>query len=239
MVDIIKDPITAPPKVNKTEGKPDVVILLDESGSMAGHRDEVVSTFNEYVQSIKKTAHSVSLYTFDSEGWSGNINIRLKEKLFKVNPSRVPKLTNADYEPTGATPLFDSMGAIMQKFDNSGRNVQFVTHTDGQENASKEWNFESLENYIAKLTKKGWLFVYLGEGVQGKETMSSFQGLKMDYSSHNRVRVMKGLAQTTALYASGVGNSMSEYAVDGSDTLNMDDETVEVKSSQHTVNAGR
>lgn len=213
MIDIIKE-TPASTGTTTTKGKPDVVILLDASGSMAGHRDSVVSTFNEYVEKVRADAHSISLYTFDSNG--------IREKILHENPSRIRKLTHDDYLPGAMTPLFDAMGKVMQKFDGSERNVQFVTHTDGLENDSKEWNLNKLKEYIETLTNKGWLFVYLGEGVDGFGQMSNFQGVKFAFSSQNRDSTMCGLAASTSLYAATASNVASSYTDNADGVIDVD-----------------
>lgn len=194
--------------------KPHVVVLLDESGSMMMHREAVVSTFNEYVASVQDTAMSVSLYTFDSKG--------IREKMYKQATRLARTLTLNDYKPDGMTPLYDAMAKVMSEFDNKGdTQVQFVVHTDGIENYSKEWTFDKLQEYIEQLTKKGWLFVYLGEGLEGRESMKDFKGLKMNFDSHNRGAAMRSVAGSTQTYADLGSNIASDYTEDGSDTINV------------------
>lgn len=201
---IIKDHVT---------NKPDVVVLLDASGSMALHQQAVVDTFNEYVESVQDIANSISLYTFDCAG--------VVEKLLKVDPSNV-KITTDDYSPRGMTPLYDAMGIVIGKFaDYSTRNVQFVTHTDGAENSSKEWTYPKLEEYIKTLTDKGWLFVYLGEGVSGKEEMSKFQGVKMNFDSNCRGIAMKRMSDTTTIYGTSGSNTMDAYTSDANGNIDI------------------
>ena len=112
MVDIIKDASAS--TSTATTGKPDVVILLDASGSMGGNEESVVSTFNEYVEKVKDTAHSISLYMFDSHG--------IREKIHRENPNRIKKLTRDDYIVGAMTPLYDAMGKVMNEFNQSTRN---------------------------------------------------------------------------------------------------------------------
>jgi hypothetical protein len=205
MLEIIKDPINSNSQFNtKTQGKPDVVILLDMSSSMSPYRDTVISTFNEYVASVKETANTLSLYMFDTNG--------IREKILKENPSRIRKLNRDDYTPCGGTPLYDAMGILIKKFESSKRNVQFVTHTDGEENASKEWNFISLNAYITAMTARGWLFTYLGEGISGAKEFTKFDsGLKVMYSPNNRGLAMKNFAMSTTTYSSTCSNELQNY----------------------------
>ena len=193
--------------------KPHVVVLLDESGSMSSHRTEVITTFNEYVESVKDSAKTVSLYTFDSNG--------IKERFHKVPVDSVSNLTQDDYQPNALTPLYDAMGDVMNRFADGKRNVQFVTHTDGLENASHEWTFEKLDKRIEELTSKGWLFVYLGEGLSGQQALTNFKGLKLDFNPVTRNVGMQALASTTTLYASTGENKAQNYTSNNSDRIDV------------------
>lgn len=213
MVDIISDPIGAPPQPESVV-QPHAVFLLDESGSMTGFRAEVVSTFNEYVNSVKGTAKTVSLYTFDTRG--------IREKIYKIPPERCKRLELKDYDPNAGTPLYDAMATVINKFKHETRPVQFFSHTDGHENASAEWTKASLDELIAVQTHAGWLFTYLMEGLRGREAMSAFQGLKMGFSPTNRVQAMHAAVSSTALYSQTMDNNAVNYTVDGTDNLDLD-----------------
>lgn len=193
---------------------PHAVVLIDASWSMAGHENEVVTTFNEYVESVLDIVKTVSLYMFDSNG--------IMEVFYRKAPAAVRKLTLDDYNPGAMTPLFDSMGKVMQKFDEEAK-VQFVTHTDGLENDSKEFDYQSISAYIEKKTKDGWLFTYLGEGLRGQEQTRALQGVKLNFSSHFRSQAMKGLAETTAFYAATGSNAVSAYAGNATGEIDVDE----------------
>ena len=230
MVDIVQDHITAPSqerdrKPQKQTQKPHVVILLDESGSMISHQAAVVSTFNEYRDSVKQTAKTISLYAFHSDGQFGDPKVIIRELIYKMSPSRVPNLKSASYDPNGGTPLYDSMAAIMDKFRGSDRPVQFVTHTDGQENTSREMSYQGIADKIDQFTRhKGWLFVYLGEGLQGRTAVQEMPGLKMMFSPGNRGMAMNSLAGVTTSYAMSNDADAGSYTVSGKDTLEVDDD---------------
>jgi hypothetical protein len=208
MLEITKKHISPESVQGKTQGKPDVVILLDSSSSMSPYREKVISTFNEYVASVKETANTISLYQF----YSDYLNVgHIIESIYKENPSRIKKLGYTDYCPNGGTPLYDAMGTLIKKFESSKRNVQFVTHTDGEENTSKEWLFETLNAYITAMTARGWLFTYLGEGL-GARTINRFDaGLKFNYSPNNRESAMRNFAMATSTFATTSSNQLQSY----------------------------
>lgn len=214
MVKIIDDNLLVQNTTHQPGTKPDVVVLLDASGSMGSHADQVISTFNEYVESVRDTAHTISLFTFDSNG--------IRQKLLRVPPARVPRLGKRDYVPSAMTPLYDAMGVVITKFIHNDRPVQFVTHTDGAENSSEEWNFNAIDE-LMKIRQKqdNWLFVHLGEGIEGRDQMQSFTGLKMNFDSQSRDQVMRSLGDTTVMYAAVASADATQYTTNGSDTVNI------------------
>lgn len=225
MIDIVKSPISGVTHQSPApEAKPRVVVLLDESGSMGSWREQVVSTFNEYVKSVENTAESISLYTFDSTG--------IREKIFNEAPGRIRKLTMADYMPNAMTPLYDAMGKVILKYQDDRHPIQFVTHTDGLENHSSEWNYPRLQELIDIQTKKGWLFVYLGEGDLGKAAVKDFQGLKVNFSPENRIHSMSHLANSTAAYSTTRSTNAGDYTQHGGDTLDVDELAKQIKSEE-------
>jgi len=226
MVSIISDPVDAPSRPESIV-KPDVVFLIDESGSMSPHRSAVVSTFNEYVAQVKGTAKTISLYTFDSMG--------IRERIFKVDPNRVKRLSDDDYRPNASTPLYDAMGQVITKFQYQNRPVQFFTHTDGMENASTEWTKASLDELIATMQDQHkWLFVHLMEGLEGRAAMKDFAGLKMGFSPHNRSSVMGMSVNSTALYSATMDSNPVSYTSSGKDTIDVD-EGEEIKTREGTA----
>ncbi len=163
--------------------KTHVVMLLDESTSMGPHRSAVVTTFNEYVNSLKEGSRTwLSLFKFAGESLptgtsifgvqnhqKGSVAPDTLKKVFenrKVNETY--PLTSEQYSPHGWTPLYDAIGALIKRTKHrlpKEAKVLFVIHTDGQENTSKRYNQEDIKRMIGKCEKKrGWTFVYLGEG---------------------------------------------------------------------------
>ena len=214
MIDIISDPVGAPPQPDNVV-KPHAVFLLDESGSMNPYRTEVVSTFNKYVSDVRGTAKTVSLYTFDSTG--------IREKIYLIPPERVKQLSEADYEPGAMTPLYDAMGVVINKFIHETRPVQFFTHTDGQENHSKEWTKAALDELIAHQKQhRNWLFTYLMEGIEGRRALETFDGLKVAFSPGMRGQAMNMVASSTSMYASTMDSNAGSYTLTGTDEIDVD-----------------
>jgi uncharacterized protein YegL len=81
-------------------------------------------------------------------------------------------LTNGDYTPGGLTALYDTIGNAITDIENQAKYtkrehkasmVMMVIITDGQENASREYDSRKVKEMIQELEKsKNWQFIYLG-----------------------------------------------------------------------------
>lgn len=219
--------------------KTHVVMLLDESTSMSPHRQAVVDTFNQYTKEVRKTTKRcwLSLFKFAGSGMNGTL------RLSKVFENRKLKecypLTTPQYTPNGWTPLYDAIGQVINRTKKrlpKEARVLFVIHTDGQENTSKKHNQESIKALIKKMEKRGWTFVYLGEGAEAWNAGYDF-GIDnvANFSSNLRGQAMGSLATSTAFYASNAvsGQSMQNlYGAAGveADAID-DDDTPHVSST--------
>lgn len=214
---------------NKTKTKPAskpvdsnkptlVCLLLDRSGSMASCKQEVIGGFNAYVDGLKDEKDMrFTLTQFDSGG------IDILHDAVPVN--RVAKMTDKTYQPRGNTPLYDAMGktirAAQQKAGDKYK-VLFVTQTDGQENASSEWNHQSIRELIKSMEdKEHWTFVYLGMGLMGWNQMRDLShgtqsvGNVMNFSIPNTKKAFAANVKATQMYdrccATGQSVSASFY----------------------------
>lgn len=140
------------------------LIILDESGSMELIKREAVSGFNETVQTIKTAQkkfpsqqHFVSLVTFNGDKIS---------TVYDVLPvAEIAELRDGDFHPNCTTPLYDAMGmsllALEQKVGDN--DVVLITIiTDGEENASHEFDGMHIRALVERLRGKHWVFTYIG-----------------------------------------------------------------------------
>lgn len=145
-------------------GKFLVNLIIDESGSMAGQKNDVIGGVNDYINGLRadvENEYRVSLTLFDT---SQNITVRIGEP---IPISRFPALTAASYAPRGGTPLYDAIGNVMAASrPNEAEDVLFVIFTDGEENSSREWNIETVRKVILEHEARGETFLYLGQGLE-------------------------------------------------------------------------
>ena len=131
-------------------------------------REPTIRGFNELVQSVQGLAREfpekkqvVSLTTFNGAG--------IREKLFLQESSALQPLTLADYRPDSMTPLHDAIGQSVSRLRNVltttgavNYQVLVTVHTDGEENASKEFTRPVIRQLIEQLKEQGWTFTYIG-----------------------------------------------------------------------------
>ena len=71
-------------------------------------------------------------------------------------------LTPADYIPCCTTPLYDAIGTTSKSAGNPAKSASVTIITDGYENASREFDFNTISRLIAQYKQEGWLFAYIG-----------------------------------------------------------------------------
>lgn len=142
------------------------LIILDESGSMQSIKHATISGFNEVVQTVKgvekqfpEQEHFISLVTFNGLG--------IKTLLLNEPVAKLDQIDEKKYQPESMTPLFDAMGfsliRLKKEVENyTDYNVLVTILTDGEENASREYDGEAIKKLIEELSLKNWTFTYIG-----------------------------------------------------------------------------
>ena len=142
------------------------LIILDESGSMQSIKQPTINGFNEIIQSIRhdakqtaEVAQWINFYSFNGAG--------IKEILPLGRVEELPLLSEESYQPDHMTPLYDAIGYACSKLrfaieKANNYSVLVTILTDGEENASKEFDHNGVSRLIAALKEKGWVFTYIG-----------------------------------------------------------------------------
>lgn len=141
-----------------------IQLLIDRSGSMYGIRSDAeggVKTFIEEQRALPGKC-TLRFAHFDDR-------YEIVHESLPIADAPVYVLT-----PRGSTALLDAWGRTMVDFgaelaalseDERPDNVVFVVVTDGLENSSTEWTYESVSVKVKEQTEKwGWKFLYLGSG---------------------------------------------------------------------------
>lgn len=150
------------------------LIVLDESGSMRCITRATISGCNETIQTIRMMQeqttetqrHYVSIYLFDT---TKSRYIIKEEKVDKVR-----EITEEDYRPYASTPLFDALGftltELKRTIEKEKETLGYVTIiTDGYENASCEYNLNSVKSLIDELKEKNVIFSFIGANIDAAD----------------------------------------------------------------------
>lgn len=143
------------------------LIIVDESGSMSSIHHPTVDGFNILLSNIKSSAkefedqiHKVSFVSFNSVN-----GVRF---ITDLSPAKeVKKVKYKEYNPDGSTPLYDAIGASVNRLrkqisEDQNAKVLVSIFTDGYENASKEFSVYHIQSLVRLLELEGWTFSYIG-----------------------------------------------------------------------------
>lgn len=194
--------------------------VLDMSGSMGVAVDDTKGSVASYIDKTKEEIPEArfNLTIFDTvfEKWVDDVPLRALDG----------KKVVAEYQPRGATALYDAIGktikSIKNKLEDGDKAIVVIT-TDGYENSSRKETKESILNKITKLTKKGnWTFIYLGTNVDAwaeADKIGILAGNTALYSyGKGQFRANDGLVFATASLArSSSGSSATAFADAGVD----------------------
>jgi uncharacterized protein YegL len=167
-----------------------IVSVLDRSGSMKHLVDEVIGSFNNFVEEQKKLdgKAELTLVVFDEN----------YEVIYdRVDIQKVEPLTTEQYYARGMTALNDAIGNTIETFKKK-KNVIFLVQTDGHENSSHKFTNSDIKKLVEDKQSKGWEFVFFGANIDAfaegncrgfKNTqgfMATVKGVKDSYMSLTR-----------------------------------------------------
>jgi hypothetical protein len=148
-------------------GLTEIVVVLDESGSMGPVTDDTIGGFNTFLSDQKKLPGEarLSLTLFDAP-FLGEIRYN------GVPICTVPELTKISYCPGGMTALLDAIGETIRSVgerlastpeEDRPERVLFVIITDGEENSSSRYTKDQINKMISTQTNDySWEFLFLG-----------------------------------------------------------------------------
>ena len=135
----------------------DIMMIVDESGSMELMGKEPVQAINNFIKEQQKLEIKDTKFSL----WKFNSKISCVYNDENLNDIK----EFDDFKPDGLTALFDCIGkSITEKLESKrNQNVICVILTDGDENASKNYELSKIKSLIKKAeTFYGWSFLYLG-----------------------------------------------------------------------------
>lgn len=170
-----------------------ITVLLDRTGSMSSIRDDVIGGFNTFLaeQQAAPEPGTLTLVQFDSQDPYEVLHVFAP--LHAVRP-----LDATTYVPRASTPLYDALGRGITDLDarlaaipealRPGR-LLFVVVTDGQENASHEFNRAQVSAMIQARQEAGWEFIFLSADLAAFDDVQSMgmrQQSSLLFGKHKR-----------------------------------------------------
>lgn len=203
-------------KTSKEKSKKDnnaqveIAIIIDKSGSMYDLQSDVVGGVNSTLEEAKKNPNAhVTITLFDNE---------IARPVDRVPSAAVSLFSNEDYIPGGTTALLDAVGdtvshiektqAALDEKDRAER-ILVTIITDGLENASQEYSYETVKKIIAEKEDGKWEFIFLGANIDAA-TEASKIGIRASRAA-NWYGDASGVAATASVMCKAVNTlSMSE-----------------------------
>lgn len=160
----------------KNQSTTELVFILDKNGSMSGLEDDTIGGFNAMIEKQKKQGGGcyVSTVLFDSDSEVLHDRLRLED---------VPKMTENDYTAGGCTALLDAIGSAIHHIttihqyarpEDLPAHTMFIITTDGQENASRQYNSRQVKQMIQQKKRYGWEFLFIGANIDAVTTAANF-----------------------------------------------------------------
>jgi uncharacterized protein YegL len=187
----------------------EIVIILDESGSMSGTESTVISKTNTLISEQQKIPGdaNITIYKFSTSGHGNYI-------MFRQNLQNA-KVSDDDYKPGGQTALHDAIGKViteiglalskMREHERPGKVFMSII-TDGQENDSNEFTGIKVAEMIKHQQEKyNWHIEYVTIGFENKNLAKS-----MNISMNNYMYAPGGASGVSQLYSS-MGSSLTSF----------------------------
>ena len=159
--------------INKNQEVFDLIIILDESGSMEVMGDEPIKSVNMYIKNFNDdTIPDNKTLTFVT------FNTVIKTHIKEVLISDMKEIPEDIYKPNGVTSLNDAICYTINdvlKGSKPDKKI-LVIITDGEENFSCDYNKNDVKNIIKLVEDKhDWKIVFLGANID-----SFYEGQNMN-----------------------------------------------------------
>lgn len=193
-----------------------ITVILDKSGSMAPTAKDSIGGFNQFIEDQKILGGEATLTFCTFNGTHSIVHDFVKL-------DQVPNLDSKTYSPSGNTALLDAMGATINsvgtKLGSLPENerpskVLFLIITDGEENYSKEFTKEKIQEMVAhQQSKYNWRFSFIGA-----ENIDAIAGgASVGIVANNTLSYQPTSAGTQKLYRS-LSDSTTKYRTSSTDS---------------------
>jgi hypothetical protein len=193
-------------------GLVEIISILDRSGSMAGLEKDTVGGYNSFIAAQAKLPGDLKVTTilFDDKYELLYSGVKVDEAI----------LNESNYTTRGSTALLDAVGKTIldigarlakTKEEDRAEKIIFVITTDGQENASKEFNHLKIKEMITHQREVyKWEFIFFGANIE-TEVVAQDLGINLE-NAHSYVADEEGV-KNMMLYASDIVTDMRSKKV--------------------------
>lgn len=176
----------------------ELIVILDESGSMGSLTNDTIGGFNTFLETHQKLPGEALLTLV-------KFNTDYKIVHNGVDVRSVKPLDKTTYTPGGMTALLDAVGRAidevgkrydgLKKKEKPGK-VIFLIVTDGEENSSKEYKIETVkEKTKTRQEKNEWEFIFMGANQDAWQTGGSMGfANNVNYVANDINKTMKSAA---------------------------------------------
>ena len=206
----------------------ELVYILDMSGSMEPLASDTIGGYNSMLNEQKKLEEenpvlraNVTTVLFDDQ------YVLLHDR---ADIKNVPDITDKEYCPRGMTAMLDAIGktlvSVGQKLSATPEEerpglVSVIIITDGLENASREYGWETVRNMIKEQREKySWVFSFIGANIDVEKTSDDLgidrkMSKKYTASKRGTASVYKSISKGTVFMQcmAGLPNILKEKAM--------------------------
>jgi len=213
----------------KVPTKTHYLLIVDSSSSMSPLTNSTISGVNEQIDSIKQLEKEFpnQKYVMDFIHFNNVVTIEYTNR----PASALEHISDKNYKCSGMTALLDAMGTgikninerVSEEVKNGDASVVVVIITDGEENASREFDGTKIKSMIEELQASNkWTFTFVGANIDSITTAKSFgintqnvMQFSGDVNSNNRVyaSISKSMKARGASMDIGTFNSQ-EFVAD-------------------------
>lgn len=208
------------------------LLIVDASSSMNSLRKSTISGINEQIDSIKQleTDFPDQEYNMSFMHFNNEVTIEYTNR----SSSSLEHISESNYKCSGTTALLDAIGVgvrnlvqkISDKISSGNASAVVVIITDGEENASVEFDGKKIKSMIEELQSTNrWTFTFVGANIDSISTASKYGiDLKnvMQFSGDEISNMKVHRSMTNALRSRAA--SMSTKSLYKSDTFLSDDD---------------
>lgn len=217
-----------------------IAVVLDRSGSMESMKREIIGGFNNFIKEQKEVpgTATMTLVQFDDQ----------IDRLASFKPlGDMQELNDSTYQPRGCTKLYDAIGLTVNsvkdeiaKSEAKPDKVLVVILTDGMENASQEYETDSIKSLLEAQQKEGWEFTFIGANqdailtARGIGLANAASNLTYAATPKGAMNMMASLSATTASFRCAAPGAKFAYHKSDRDAQELDPASVHISSSKAT-----